>query len=141
MAWLSGAGELAVLLDAYLQVAPLPGDSAWRELDGHQLERTRKRIAGGDAADTPARALLLAFFDALHHLELDTAPLRTVPRPLAAGARPWFVANAAGPADHAVPMLLIAAALGAVPDYAQAPWSDVPTALRGPIDAEAKRGR
>ncbi len=141
MAWLAGAGELAVLLDAYLQVAPLPGQSEWRPLVGQPLERVRRRVAGGDAADTPARTLLLAFFDALHDLELDTTALRTVPARWRPVAQRWFPAHANATPRTRVPMLRIATALGATPDYSQAPWSDVEPPQRAAIDAEVQRGR
>jgi len=37
--------------------------------------------------------------------------------------------------------LLLATALGARPDFAQAPWQDVPAAGRARLEAEARHGR
>ena len=53
MAWWSGAGEAAVLLDAFLHVAPLPGQTTWRLLSGRPLERRSNGCARGSPAATP----------------------------------------------------------------------------------------
>jgi serine/threonine protein kinase len=79
MAWLSGGGEFAVVLDAYLHVAPLPGTNAWRTLAPPTLERLRRRLAAGEAEVAPACPLLLAVLDALHGLPVDPEPLRLLP--------------------------------------------------------------
>ena len=141
MAWLSGAGEAAVLLDAFLHVAPLPGETTWRPLAGRPLERLRARVAGGDAADAPAGVMMLALLDAMHGLDPDLRPLRTLPERLRATARPWCVATAGASAKHHLPLLLLAASLGAVPDYSVSPWRETAPALRQRLDEEAKHGR
>ncbi|HEX6813838.1 MAG TPA: serine/threonine-protein kinase [Planctomycetota bacterium] len=58
MAWLHGAGELAVLLDAGLQTLCTNGEEA-RKLDARQILRLQKRLAT-DPADTPASVALQA---------------------------------------------------------------------------------
>jgi hypothetical protein len=140
MAWLSGAGEAAVLLDAFLHVAPLPGETTWRRLAGRPLERLRARVAGGDAADAPAGVVMLALLDVMHGLDPDLRPLRALPGPLRATARPWFVATA-GTSTPPEPLLLLAAGLGAVPDYVVSPWREAAPALRQRLDEEARHGR
>ncbi|MBL8751820.1 MAG: serine/threonine protein kinase [Planctomycetes bacterium] len=93
-AWLSGAGEFAVLLDAWLQVAPLPDTSAWRRLAPRELERVRRRVAGGDAKQAPAGVVLLALLDGLHGLPVDTESLTSLPASLRAEAGAWCLAAA-----------------------------------------------
>ena len=58
MAWLHGAGELAVLLDAGLQTLRGRGEQS-RALDKKQVARLQKRITS-DPADTPASVALQA---------------------------------------------------------------------------------
>jgi hypothetical protein len=113
MAWLSGAGEFAVLLDAYLQVAPLPGTTRWRLLAPRDLERLRRRTAGGDVAEAPAGAVLLALLDVLHGLPLDPDPLRPLPASLRAHAGVWCLGTADADPAHRDALRRLAAALGA----------------------------
>jgi hypothetical protein len=42
---------------------------------------------------------------------------------------------------HELPLLRLACALGATPDYAQPPWSRIAAGQRSGLDAEAARGR
>lgn len=110
-AWLSGAGELAVLLDGYLRIAPLPGTSAWRPLAGKELERLRRRVAGGDANDAPAAAVLLALLDSLHGLPLDPQPLQRLPAALRAEAAAWCRDEIAREPKFAAPLQRLATAV------------------------------
>jgi hypothetical protein len=101
MAWLSGAGELAVLLDGYLQIAPLPDTNEWRRLEPKALERLRQRVAGGDRTDAPAGSVLLALLDVLHGLPLDPEPLQRLPGGLRSEAAAWCRAVAGRSPRHA----------------------------------------
>jgi len=141
MAWLSGAGELVVLIDAWLQIAPIPSAPELRRLPSHDLERLRKRLAGGDATDAPAGVLLLTLVDALHGLPIETAPLRTVPAVLRTQGAAWFVATAEQHPTDADALLVIATALGALPDYSREPWLRATPAARTAIGVEHQRGR
>ena len=141
MAWLTGAGELAVLLDAFLQVAPLPGHSVLRRPDAPTLQRLRKRVAAGDRHDAPAGVLMLALLDALGALAQDLGPLHALPERLRGNAAPWFVAAADADPDHAPALLLVVVALGAAPDWSRPPWRRADEATRVRLDAEAQRGR
>jgi len=141
LAWLSGAGELAVLLDGWLQMAPIPSAPQLRRLPRPDLERLRKRLAGGDATDAPAGVLLLTFVDALHGLPIETTPLRAVPDVVRAQGAAWFVATAVTHPTDADPLLVIAAALGTRPDYTRVPWLEATPAARTTIDVEHQRGR
>ena len=141
LAWLHGGGELAVLLDAALQLLP-PQRAEPPADDAPPPPRPLlRRLAGTAPDDAPAAALLFA----LASCRLDAPPELGLCRALPTAARPfasrWFVAHAAGRPTERTALLLVAASLGAVPDYQQAPWRDLPSEQRATIDAESSRGR
>jgi hypothetical protein len=142
LAWLNGAGELAVLLDAWLCIAAPDGaGGALRALPADAAARLRARVAAGDRDDAPALVPMLALLDAVHGAPIDCASLRTCAPPLRDAAARWFVAAAAAARAPAPALLLAAVALGAVPDHAAPPWSLQPGPVRAAIDAEVQRGR
>ncbi|MFN7588509.1 MAG: protein kinase domain-containing protein [Planctomycetota bacterium] len=141
-AWLCGAGELAVLLDAGSAVLPRGEVVALvRSPDANLLRRLRRRVLAAIGDDAPAAVLLATARVAIADETQDLAALRRVPRPLVGTARSWLLATAAADAGARDALLLAATALGEVPDYTQAPWAAVPPHRRRALDDEVRRGR
>lgn len=141
-AWLCGAGELAVLLDAGCAVLPRGEVAALVRIpDANLLRRLRRRVLAAIGDDAPAAVLLATAMVAIADETPDLAALRRLPRPLVATARSWLLATAAVDAGARDALLLAATALGAVPDYTQAPWAAVPLHRRRVLDDEVRRGR
>jgi hypothetical protein len=141
-AWLCGAGELAVLLDAGSAVLPRGEVVALVRIpDANLLRRLRRRVLAAIGDDAPAAVLLATAMVAIADETQDLAALRRVPRPLVATARSWLLATAAADAGARDALLLAATALGEVPDYTQAPWAAVPPHRRRVLDDEVRRGR
>jgi hypothetical protein len=141
LAWLHGGGELAVLLDAALQLLP-PRRSELAADDAPPPSRPLlRRLAAAAPEDAPAAALLFV----LASSRLDAAPELGLCRSFPTAARPfaarWFVAHAADRPAQRAALLLVAASLGAAPDYRHSPWHDLPPEQRTAIDAEGNRGR
>ena len=133
MAWLCGAGETAVLIDAAL---------AMRTADAQQRQRLWRRLAKSDREDCPASTLLLLWLEAAGIAGVDFEPnvAQNFPLPHRASASEWFVAAAANAAsEQRVRCLRIAVALGATPDAQQEPWRSLPAARQSQLRAEAKR--
>jgi hypothetical protein len=143
LAWLHGAGELAVLLDAGLQVFSGSGESRALALqDAAAANVLARRVGAADARDTPAAAPLQALLSlALGATAPDLDALRRFPpaRRVAAGSS--FVATAQATPQHRAALLQMAAALGSAVDFGTAPWCDVPSDSRAAIEAEAQRAR
>ena len=141
-AWLCGAGELAVLLDAGSAVLPRGGIGALpRSGDAGSFRRLRRRVVAAIGDDAPAAVLLATAMLACADDTPDLAALRRLPRPLVATAGSWLLATAAVDAGARDALLLAATALGQVPDYTQAPWAAVPPHRRRVLDDEVRRGR
>lgn len=144
LAWLHGAGELAVLLDAALQfVATDPGGPRLQPLPPPRAALLRRRVGAADPRDSPASHLLVLLLDAsqLAAGELDLGPARRFPAPMRSGAAAWCVAAATAGTGHQPGLLLASCALGAKPDYAAVPWSAVPATERARLDQEVHRGQ
>lgn len=145
LAWLSGAGELAVLLDAALAAglaAVENGREAPPPLADDDADRLRRRVAAADPDDCPASTLLALWLAAPHDggQPPAPAPARRMPAPDRADAAAWFVTAAGAGGERARgPLLRVAAALGAAPDFAAAPWRDLPSDVRQAIEREVRR--
>ena len=142
-AWWRGAGELAVLLDAALRVLPADPAQVLTPLPASTHTRLRRRVGATDPAASPASPLLVVLLDALQPTTAapDLEPARALPAPWHVAAAAAFVELARATPDRREALLLLATALGARPDFAQAPWQDVPTEGRARLEAEARRGR
>ena len=135
MAWLTGAGDLAILLDAAL---------ALPKADRVQRHQLWQRLAKCDRSDCPASTLLLLHLETagIAGVRFEPQMAQALPVPHRAAAADWFVQQASAAKDHQRTSLLrIAAALAAVPDFEQAPWSSIPEAMRNQVAEEAKRAR
>jgi hypothetical protein len=140
-AWLAGAGELAVLLDAAMQLFDTTTTGTpLRQIARGPATSLLRRLAAGAADDAPAGALLQVLLVMSQGAEPELALARPFPRAAAPFVQRWFVTTAAANPTHRAPLLLVAASLGATPDYMQSPWSQVPTDLRAQLDAERARG-
>ncbi|MFK7741869.1 MAG: serine/threonine-protein kinase [Planctomycetota bacterium] len=152
-AWLTGAGERAVLFDAMFAY----GDPGVRRPNGDEPERDPRarrraawrRLAAADRADCPASTLLMLALaartpqpDVLFEPRQALLPA-TLPQQHHTSAASWFVREGAASDDsHARTRLLrIAAALGATPDFAAEPWRQVPESERAAIRKEAVDAR
>lgn len=142
-AWLCGAGELAVLLDAAVTTLPLGSTSAAlvRERDESIARRTRRRVLAAIDDDTPAAVLLHTAMAALADETPQLAALRRLPRSFAGVATKWLVSTAAADAGARDQLLQAAVSLGTPPDYSKPPWSAVGAERRRVLDAEVQRGR
>lgn len=141
-AWLCGAGELAVLLDAGSAVLPRRDIGALvRCCDAGSFRRLRRRVVEALGDDAPGAVLLATAMVATADETPDLAALRRLPRPLVPLATNWLLATAATDAGARDQLLLAAAALGQVPDYTRPPWAAVPPHRRRVLDAEVLRGR
>lgn len=141
-AWLCGAGELAVLLDAGSAVLPRQEIAALvRSGDAGSIRRWRRRVVAAIGDEAPAAVLLATAMLAIADDTPDLAALRRLPRPLVPVATTWLFATAAADTGARDQLLLAAAALGLVPDYAQSPWAAVPPHRRRVLDDEVRRGR
>ena len=141
-AWLAGAGELAVLLDAAMQLLDTTTAGApLRPIARGPATSLLRRLAAGAADDAPAGALLQVLLVMSQGAEPELALARPFPRVAAPFAQRWFVTSATANPTHATSLLLVAASLGAKPDYTGSPWSQVPPELRAQLDAESARGR
>jgi hypothetical protein len=141
-AWLCGAGELAVLLDAGSAVLPRGAIGVLvRSSDGASSRRLRRRVVAAIGDDAPAAVLLATAMVAIADETPDLAALRRLPRPLVPVTANWLFATAAADAGARDQLLLAAAVLGQVPDYAQPPWAAVPPHRRRVLDDEVRRGR
>jgi len=135
MAWLHGAGELAVLLEAAMAMptlSPAERQPMWR------------RIARSDQADCPASTLLLLRLEAkgVAGVEFDPQVARTFPAVFQPAASDWFVAQAALEDEaEQYGLLRIAAQLGREPDFDQAPWSEMSKRQRQRIEQEYRSVR
>ncbi|MBL8747737.1 MAG: serine/threonine protein kinase [Planctomycetes bacterium] len=97
MAWLQGAGEIAVLLDAWLEIT----DAATGALrDPQAAPRLRARVAAGAGKDSPANGLLVMLMDALHGEAVDATWLPPLTMPDRGDALGWFVDAAAANPSH-----------------------------------------
>lgn len=135
MAWLTGAGDLALLLDAALS---LP------DLDRRQRQALWRRLSKCDRLDCPASTLLLLHLETtgVAGVEFEPAMAHSLPLPHRAAAGAWFVAEATrSSAERKTSLLCIAAALAVEPDFSTEPWSSVPAASRPRIEREARRAR
>ncbi|MCK5941641.1 MAG: hypothetical protein KAI24_06715, partial [Planctomycetes bacterium] len=139
MAWLSGAGESAVLLDAGLRA--LVAAEHDRRPDRDEVVRVWRRVAAADAHDSPASIALQLAIEGRFGLptEFDPTQARTLPAPHRAGARDWFVAAAGAAIDDArVRLLRVAVTLGAEPDFTREPWASLAEAPRRLLQTEAR---
>lgn len=142
-AWLHGAGELAVLLDAGAAVLPR-GDAPAalvRPVGDARALRWRRRVLAAVGDDAPAAVLLHSTLAALGDETPQLQALRAVPRRVADQVAPWFVGLAAADSAARDQLLLASVVLGSRPDYAAAPWSAVDPERRRVLDAEVQRGR
>ena len=140
-AWLAGGGELSVLLDAALLLIDPTTVAPLRGIYRGPATSLLRRLAAADTADAPAGTLLQALLMMSQGAEPELALVRPFPRAAAPCAQRWFVAAAAAHPSHAMPLLLLAASLGATPDYAASPWQQMTPELRVLLDAESARGR
>lgn len=139
-AWLAGAGELAVLLDAAMPLLQTDANGTGLfHLPAPRLTRIGRRLAAADPADAPASALLRLSLQTPSPTDLAAA--RQFPPAVKPVASAWFVASATANPQQAGALLLVAVALGTTPDYATDPWRRVGPEARAAIDAEAQRGR
>ncbi len=141
-AWLLGAGELAVLLDASLML--LPGTVhgvGLRTLPIATMVSMQRRVQAGDGQDAPAGCLVHALGTAGSGGLADLSSVRTFPAPVRQSASRWFVAAAIANPPHNLQLLMVAASLGATPEYSLLPWSLTSPDTRSMLDAEARRGR
>ena len=144
LAWLHGAGELAVLLDAGAQVLPPDDEHPAPPLPTAALARLRRRVLAGVGADAPAATMLHAVLAAATGRTPELTALRQCAPTWRSPGGTWLLAVALRRADLRDLLLLAATALGQRPDYGTPPWSDVPGAHRAAIDAEVaevQRGR
>jgi len=121
MAWLSGAGEVAVLLDAALALQHAPRDA-------FAMRRLWNRVAKADGADCPASTLLLLRLEArgVEDIRFDPAPARALPEALRPSAIEWLLRGADElPAHEHDAVLRLAVALGAQPDFTVSPWREL----------------
>lgn len=135
MAWLTGAGELAVLLDAALALPS--ADSAARQ----QLWR---RIAKADRDDCPASTLLLLHLQTrgTGNATFEPKMAHTFPEVHREAAATWFVEQADAATDQQRFLLLrIGVALSATPNFAIEPWSRVPANQHEQLMREHQRGK
>lgn len=142
-AWLHGAGELAVLLDAGAAVLPRGAAPAAlvRPAGDARALRWRRRVLAAVGADAPAAVLLHSTLAALGDETPQLHALRAVPRRIADQVAPWFVGLASVDPAARDQLLLASVVLGSRPDYAAAPWSAVEPDRRRVLDAEVQRGR
>jgi hypothetical protein len=134
MAWLSGAGELAVLLDAALAMPTATAAeraSLWR------------RVAAADRDDSPASTLLLLALETEGIADVASTPREAddFPLPHRDAAARWFVAQAAAQPGRAFWSLRVAVALDAEPSFELAPWSHCTEAQRRTLQREHDRAR
>jgi hypothetical protein len=144
MAWLQGAGELAVLMEAGLAVLQPRSDGRTSTRTANQeIATSRRRTSAALASESPASHLFGLLCDAMQQpaQTLDLAAARSFPVAQYPHASNWFVAAARQDSARRGPLLRLAVALGARPDYTTSPWQDVPTEARTALDAEAQRGR
>lgn len=134
MAWLSGAGELAVLLDSALSMP---------ELTTTTRTRLWHRVAAADRQDCPASTLLLLALASrgIYGITFEPEQAASFPAPHRSAAARWFVAQAGAQPRRAFPNLQIAVALGAAPDFATPPWSQCSEVERQTLHQEHDRGR
>ncbi|MFT4511894.1 MAG: hypothetical protein ACI89X_000882 [Planctomycetota bacterium] len=135
MAWLTGAGDMAILLDAAL---------AMKTADYAQRQQLWRRLSKSDRADCPASTLLLLHLETLGITGVTFEPhmAHSLPMPHRATAASWFVQQARDAENSRKTQLLrIAAALAAVPDFEKEPWLSIPTGMRKFVAEEAKRAR
>lgn len=135
MAWLTGAGELAILLDAAL---------AMRSADATERQRLWHRMAKSDRGDCPASTLLMLYLEShgVAGIEFEPEMARDFPVTHRAAVSAWFVQQAtATKGATRMRLLRIAVALAAMPDFQQAPWSLLPTAAQTQLQAEARGGK
>lgn len=135
LAWLGGAGELAVLLEAAAATngTPPPADADRR----HSGQARQRRLVAADRDDHPASHLLAAL---LTPGEPELGPLRTFPALVRGHAVRWCLARATADTAARDRLLLLATALGAVPDFVSPPWCDAAAATRSRLEQEASRG-
>ncbi|MCC7062009.1 MAG: protein kinase [Planctomycetes bacterium] len=149
MAWLQGAGELAVLMEAGLAVLQPRSDGPTRPRTASQeVATSRRRTSAALAGESPASHLFGLLCDAMQQpaASLDLGAARSFPVAQYPHAPNWFVAAARQSPDRQdsqrrEALLLVAVALGARPDYTISPWRDLPNEARATLDAEAQRGR
>ncbi|MEO6595707.1 MAG: serine/threonine-protein kinase [Planctomycetota bacterium] len=138
MAWLCGAGELAVLFDASL-LAIAPAGHTFPRLTADRALRLARRLAVADPVDTPASLVLqVALAATTSARPFDAGPLTTLPRALKPAVAHWFVAAATPNPLNLTTLLRAAARVGAAPDYATSPWRDLTEAARREIASEAE---
>ncbi len=96
MAWLQGAGEIAVLLDGWCEIV----DAASAVLRGpRDAPRLRARVAAGAGPDSPANGILVLLLDVLRGAAVGATSLPPITVPDGVDGLHWFVdAAAANPA-------------------------------------------
>lgn len=134
-AWLTGAGDMAILLDAAL---------AMKTADHAQRQQLWRRLSKSDRSDCPASTLLLLHLETagIEGVRFEPQMAHSLPAPHRATAANWFVQQAsAAEGSRQTRLLWIAAALAAVPDFNNEPWQSIPVGMRNQIAEEAKRAR
>lgn len=135
MAWLHGAGELAVLLEAAL---------AMPAADHTQIGLLWQRVARSDKTDSPASTLLLMRLEARGAANVKFQPevAHTFPLVHQPAAARWFVNEAKGADAYQIYRLLCtAAALRAEPKFDTAPWRRVPPPQQPLLEKEYRRAQ
>ena len=135
MAWLTGAGELAVLLDAAL---------AMPTADASQRAALWRRIAKADREDCPASTLLLLQLQTrgTGNATFEPSVAHAFPTTHRPNAASWFLAQANLATERQRLMLLrISVALGATPNFNEAPWDRVPRDQRPRLERDQQRAK